>query len=469
MTISSSEIASTLAERRKNVREALGADETKSVEQLLAALTLDDDARRRIGLQASKLVAGMRNRRRRFGGLDDFLAEYSLSTEEGVALMCIAEALLRIPDPATADRLIGDKMGSVAWKTHLGSSDSVFVNASTWALMLTGEIVRLDPMGFDRPASLLEGLVARLSEPVIRQAMMRAMRVLGRQFVMGRTIAEALDRARDDPAYIYSYDMLGEAARTAADAERYFAAYVEAARAIGGAAQADVPADNPGMSVKLSALHPRFEYAQSARAVPVVIDRVRELAKLCRDYNIGLTVDAEEAERLDISLDVIAAVAADPALTGWDGFGLAVQAYQTRGMALIDWLGALAEATHQRLCVRLVKGAYWDTEIKRAQERGLAGYPVFTRKASTDLSYLVCAERLLGMQDRIFSQFATHNARTAAAVLEMAGNSDAFEFQRLHGMGEPLYDQLVGPDSEISCRVYAPVGSHENLLPYLVR
>ncbi len=405
------------------------------------------------------------------GGLDAFLHEYELSSREGVVLMCLAEALLRIPDAETANLLIKDKLADADWRRHLGGSESLFVNASTWALMLTGRVVSLDQEGQDL-AGVLRRLVARSGEPVIRQAVTQAMRILGRQFVMGRTIDEALERARanEKRGYRYSYDMLGESARTMKDAERYDRSYRAAIAAIGRAAAGRGPIEGPGISVKLSALHPRYEFAQRHRAMEELVPRLVALAQLARDQKIGFTVDAEEAERLDLSLDVIEAVSGDPSLAGWNGFGLAIQGYQKRAVPLVDWLADMAKRHKRRLMVRLVKGAYWDSEIKQSQERGLEGYPVFTRKASTDVSYMACAKRLLADEAAFYPQFATHNAHSVAAILELAGNRRDFEFQRLHGMGEALYEHIVAPDATgHPCRVYAPVGSHEDLLAYLVR
>ncbi|MGE0255929.1 MAG: bifunctional proline dehydrogenase/L-glutamate gamma-semialdehyde dehydrogenase PutA [Alphaproteobacteria bacterium] len=460
-----------LAAARASLRARTRADEARAAAALLAAYPLDGPARRRVEARAAGFVNGARAARRRFGGVDDFLLEYGLDTGEGVALMCLAEALLRVPDAGTADRLIADKLAGVDWERHLGHSDSLFVNASTWALLLTGEVVAAEAAVPERPASLLSRLVARLGEPVVRAAVIQAMRVLGGQFVMGRSIAEGLERAAaeaHETGARHSFDMLGEAARTQADADRYLGAYERAIAAIARAEGAGDPVAGPGLSVKLSALDPRFEWVQRGRAVPAVAGHLAGLARACKAAGIGLTVDAEEAERLEPMLDVVAAVAADRALAGWDGFGLAVQAYQKRAPDVIGWLAALSRATGRRLTVRLVKGAYWDSEIKRAQERGLDGYPVFTRKAATDVSWLVCAGQLLADPRAFYPQFATHNAHSVAAVLELAGARRDWEFQRLHGMGEPLYHQLAG-DEAPAVRVYAPVGSHEDLLPYLVR
>ncbi len=458
---------------RTAVRAAIRMDEARCVEERLAEAAMPPEARDRIAATARGLVDVLRRRHRGTGGLDAFMAEYELSSDEGIVLMCLAEALLRIPDADTADKLIKDKIGGANWERHLGSSESLFVNASTFALMLTGRVVNLDSEQAARDfAGTLGRLLARSGEPVIRQAVTQAMRILGRQFVMGRTIAEALDRAKEAEkrGYRYSYDMLGEAARTMDDADRYFEAYVRAIEAIGKKAGGRGPVAAPGISVKLSALHPRYEFAQKGRVMAELVPRLNELAALARAADIGFCVDAEEADRLDLSLDVIEAVSADPALAGWSGFGLAVQAYQKRGLPLIDWLADMARRHGRRLMVRLVKGAYWDSEIKWAQELGLPGYPVFTRKASTDVSYIACAKRLFANADAFYPQFATHNAHTLATVLELAGGSKDFEFQRLHGMGADLYDQVVGKGGMgLDCRIYAPVGSHEDLLAYLVR
>ncbi|HVM79126.1 MAG TPA: bifunctional proline dehydrogenase/L-glutamate gamma-semialdehyde dehydrogenase PutA [Stellaceae bacterium] len=446
-------------------------DETKAAERILAAAELPADMLDRIAARARGLVVEVRRQRLGKGGIDAFLHEYALSSKEGIVLMCLAEALLRIPDAETVDRLIRDKLANADWSQHLGHSDSLFVNASTWALMLTGRLMRADDAERDL-GGVLRRLVARSGEPVIRQAVTAAMRILGRQFVMGRTISEALERARtpERQGYRHSYDMLGEAARTAADARRYFESYEAAISALGAEVRGRDVADAPGISVKLSALHPRYEEAQRERALRELTPALLTLAQHAKRQGIGFTLDAEESERLDLSLDLIETLSLDPSLAGWNGFGLAVQAYQKRALALVDWLDALARRARRRLMVRLVKGAYWDSEIKRSQERGLEGYPVYTRKVATDVSYLACAKRLLHAPEAFYPQFATHNAHTLAAVLELAGARRDYEFQRLHGMGESLYEQIVGADKlDRPCRVYAPVGSHEDLLAYLVR
>ena len=456
---------------RAAVRAAYRADETACVLERIGQAALPAETVARIEQRAAGLVEAVRRERVGFGGIDAFLHEYALTSREGVTLMCLAEALLRIPDDETADRLIRDKIGGADWERHLGHSDSWFVNASTWGLMLTGRVLELD-----RPErawrGLLGKLVSRSGEPVIRQAVAQAMRILGRQFVMGRTIQEALQRAQDNEArgYRHSYDMLGEAARTAADAERYFKAYAGAIEAMGKAAGSGEPIAGPGISVKLSALHPRFEFAQRGRAVREIAPRLIELCRMAKARGLGLTVDAEEADRLEPTLDILEAAALDLSLKDWNGLGIAVQAYQKRAVPTIDWLVDLARRGRRRLVVRLVKGAYWDTEIKLAQVDGLSGYPVFTRKPSTDVSYLACASRLLRAQSVIYPAFASHNAHTIASVEAMAGSGAEFEFQRLHGMGEALYDAVfaTAPVSH-ACRIYAPVGSHEDLLAYLVR
>jgi len=446
-------------------------DETEAVACILAAAEIPVDMRHCIGERARGIVAAVRRDRLGKGGIDAFLHEYALSSPEGVALLCLAEALLRIPDAETVDRLIRDKIGSADWESHLGRSESMFINASTWALMLTGRLLHIVSPAPDL-RTVLRRFVARSSEPVLRQAVTAAMHIIGRQFVMGRTIGEALERARgaEQQGYRHSYDMLGEAAHTAADAARYAAAYDDAIAAIGRSWGGRIIADAPGISIKLSALHPRYEMAQRARVLSEVSLILLELSRHARGAGIGLTIDAEEADRLDLSLDLFEALALSPDLADWDGLGLAVQAYQKRALPVIEWLADLARRSGRRLMVRLVKGAYWDSEIKRTQELGLDGYPVYTRKVATDVSYLACARRLLAFGPIFYPQFATHNAHTVAALLEFAGERRDYEFQRLHGMGEALYEQIVGAERlDRPCRVYAPVGSHEDLLPYLVR
>ncbi|MDN3516984.1 bifunctional proline dehydrogenase/L-glutamate gamma-semialdehyde dehydrogenase PutA [Aquisalimonas lutea] len=457
---------------RQAIREAYHMDETRMVDQLTAEAATEPAQQEAVAREAARLVNHVRDNRVSQGGVDALLHEYDLSSKEGVVLMCLAEALMRVPDSATADRLIQDKISTGDWESHLGHSESIFVNASTWGLMLTGRVVRFDERSTRDLAYTVRRMVQRSGEPVIRQAIRQAMRIMGRQFVIGRTIDEAIKRAREDEkqGYRHSYDMLGEAARTMDDADRYYASYQNAIKAIARAGKGRGVLDGPGISVKLSALHPRYELGQFHRSRDILVERLGHLAELARDADIGLCVDAEEADRLDISLDVIEAVSGDASLSGWDGFGLAVQAYQKRAAPLIDWLADLARRHDRRLMVRLVKGAYWDSEVKRAQEGGHPEYPVFTRKVSTDVSYLACARRLLRAgAECIYPQFATHNAHTLAWVMQEAGDAP-YEFQRLHGMGEALYEPIVGRGrGHRPVRIYAPVGSHEELLPYLVR
>ncbi len=449
------------------------ADEARLREKLLAELDWSDDQRAAILARARGWVRELRERPGSASLLDRFLAEHALTSREGVALLCLAEAALRIPDEATLDALIRDKLGGTDWHrgdaSKGGGTGSLFVNASTWALMLTGRVLSWHQ---DMEQDLLGALRRRVQqsgEPLVRQALRAAMRILGEQFVMGRDIDAALVRAGkgDEARYRHSFDMLGEAARTDADALRYLEGYRGAIRAVGEASAGAGPIEGPGISIKLSALHPRFELAQAKRLSAELLPRLRELARLAAAAGIGLTIDAEEAARLDLQLDLFAALCADPGLAGWDGLGIAVQAYQRRALAVVSFLAELTQGQGRRIMVRLVKGAYWDTEIKRAQQQGLPGYPVLTRKLSTDLCWLACAQRLVAHSDRIFPQFATHNAHSIAAVLSLASDRP-FELQRLHGMGESLHD-LVLTDAGVPCRAYDPVGSHADLLPYLVR
>jgi RHH-type proline utilization regulon transcriptional repressor/proline dehydrogenase/delta 1-pyrroline-5-carboxylate dehydrogenase len=449
------------------------ADESEAVRELMQLARLDAATGAQVRQLAVELVESVRRNRTRKGGLDAFLRQYDLASREGVILMCLAEALLRIPDADTADRLIADKIAAGNWSEHVGSSDSLFVNASTWGLLLTGKLVRPDPEDLSNPGAVVARLATRLGEPVVRAALRQAMRIMGHQFVMGRTIEEALERSGqgDNRLYRYSFDMLGEAAMTTEDALRYLEAYSHAIAQV-GAARADLPDEAaPGISVKLSALFPRYEFAQRERVLAELAPRLLQLAAQARDVRVALTVDAEEAERLEISLELIDRVLQAPFVAGWGGFGLALQAYQKRAPDVLRWLIERARTHQRRLVVRLVKGAYWDSEIKRAQERGLAGYPVFTRKPNTDVAYLACARLLLAGGDVVYPQFATHNAHTVASVIHLArAAGKPFEFQRLHGMGEELYAEIVGADKrDLPCRVYAPVGAHEDLLPYLVR
>jgi RHH-type proline utilization regulon transcriptional repressor/proline dehydrogenase/delta 1-pyrroline-5-carboxylate dehydrogenase len=448
------------------------ADETELVGRLLAEAELGAEAASRVADNAQDLVRRVRKRRDEQGALEAFMQEYDLSSEEGVVLMCLAEALLRIPDDDTAEALIADKLSAADWESHLGKSHSVFVNASTWGLMLTGKLVSLGSGAERSIGSILGRMVNRSGEPVMRSAIRQAMRIMGFQYVMGRNIEEALERAqrKKNRPYRYSFDMLGEAALTAPDAERYFESYCDGIRAI-GSQRADTDIFSaPSISVKLSALHPRYEFTQHERVTQEIVPRLRKLALLAREHDVALTVDAEEADRLMLSLDAFAAVLRDPELQGWDGFGLAIQTYLKMAGGVIDLLTGLAREAGHRLPVRLVKGAYWDAEIKHAQVEGFGGYPVFTRKANTDVSFIACARRVLARRREFYPQFATHNAHTIAVISELAGQRLDYEFQRLHGMGEDLYGEVMNnPGFNHACRVYAPVGSHEDLLPYLVR
>jgi RHH-type transcriptional regulator, proline utilization regulon repressor / proline dehydrogenase / delta 1-pyrroline-5-carboxylate dehydrogenase len=455
-------------EDRAAMRRLHRLDEAEALAPLLHAAALPPEAARRVQDRARALVRHARAAHRPGADVSAFLAEFGLGTPEGVALLCLAEALLRIPDAATQDALIDATLGEADWAAHLGQADSLAVNASAFAFMLSGRVLGLDERG--RIPAAIARTVRRLGEPVIRTALRQGMRGLARQFVMGRTIEEALERAggAEGRRWRHSFDMLGEAARTAADAARYLAAYRHAVGAVGRASAGRSPVEGPGVSVKLSALHPRYEALQADRCVPALVAALGALAREAKAQGIGLAVDAEEAERLETSLDVFAAVRADPALAGWDGLGLVVQAYQKRAPAVVEWTAALARRTGQAIPVRLVKGAYWDAEVKQTQVRGLPDYPVFTRKAATDVSWLACARRLLELRGVLRPAFATHNAHGLAFVLELAGaRGGGFEMQRLHGMGEALYDRVVGREAPV--RVYAPVGSHEDLLAYLVR
>ena len=454
---------------RTSITAAYRRDEAEAVGWLLA-----QPARPHADAHAlaHRLVSSVRTKRTRASGVDALMHEFSLSSEEGVALMCLAEALLRIPDSDTADRLIADKISKGDWRKHLGESPSLFVNAATWGLLITGKLV-----GTSSEAGLgsaLSKLIGKGGEPLIRKGVDLAMRMLGNQFVTGQTIDEAIKNSRDNEArgYRYSYDMLGEAALTEADAQAYYASYEKAIHAIGKASNGRGIKDGPGISVKLSALHPRYSRAQHARVMGELLPRLRSLVLLAKQYNIGLNIDAEEADRLEISLDLMEALAYDPALAGFDGIGFVVQAYQKRCPFVIDFLVDLARRSGRKFMVRLVKGAYWDAEIKRAQVDGMKGYPVYTRKIYTDVSYLNSAKKLLGVTDVLYPQFATHNAHSLAVIYTWAkadGVRD-YEFQCLHGMGETLYDQVVGKENlDKPCRIYAPVGSHETLLAYLVR
>ena len=432
---------------------------------LLAAAGRPEAAEAGIDVRTRRLVEAIRARTRGLGGVEDFLHAYALSTKEGLALMVLAEALLRVPDADTADRLIEDKLKAGDWAHHDTRSAALLVSASAWTLGITARVIHPG----ETPEGIVDAMVKRLGLPAVRTATRQAMRLLGSHFVLGQTIEEALARAGHHRKFLYSFDMLGEGARTAEDAERYFESYAGAIDAIGKSAGNDALPKRPGISVKLSALHPRYEPLSRERVLRELPPKLLELARLAKSHELNFTVDAEEADRLELSLEVIAAVLRDSSLGGWDGFGLAVQSYQKRAGAVIGWIAQAAEALDRRLMVRLVKGAYWDTEVKRAQERGLADYPVFTRKAMTDLCYADCVRRLLAARPRLYPQFATHNALTVASVIEDAGGTDGYEFQRLHGMGEALYESLLAELPGLTCRVYAPVGGYADLLAYLVR
>jgi RHH-type proline utilization regulon transcriptional repressor/proline dehydrogenase/delta 1-pyrroline-5-carboxylate dehydrogenase len=442
-------------------------DDAAFAARLLAAPPLSHEQNARIDSLASRLIGAIRSGDRGFGGVEDMLREFALSTREGLALMVMAEALLRVPDAATADRFIEDKLGQGDFAHHQTKSSALLVNASAWALGLSARVIQPG----ETPLGTLGAIAKRIGLPAVRTATRQAMRLMGNHFVLGETIEAALERAADDHVHghRYSFDMLGEGARTAAGAKRYFESYAKAIGAIGRAAGNKLLPDRPGISVKLSALHPRYEALSCERVMAELVPQVVDLAQQAKAFDLNFTVDAEEADRLELSLDVIAAVLADDSLKGWNGFGLAIQAYQKRGEAVIDYIGSLAHRYDRRMMVRLVKGAYWDTEIKRTQERGLDGYPVFTRKAMTDLNYIACAQKLLALRPRIFPQFATHNALSVATVAELAGRGEDYEFQRLHGMGDALYAQLNADRPDLACRTYAPVGSHRDLLAYLVR
>lgn len=457
---------------RAAINQAYRIDELSLITELCEKAVLGQQQMAGTKSSAMKLVEAVRMERKKSTGIDSFLTEYALSSDEGIALMCLAEALLRVPDNATIDNLIKDKLAGGDWKSHRGQSESFFVNATTWALMLTGKVLTPEKADNTLTKALMK-LVSRSSEVVVRTAVDKAMRIMSKQFVMGRTINEALTRAKKKEAkgYRYSYDMLGEAALTSIDAARYFEAYRVAIESIGKKADKNSDVYNrPGISIKLSALHPRYNESQQERVMAELPPKLLALARLAKDYDIALTVDAEESERLDLSLDIIEKVFCDDSLNGWNGFGLALQSYQKRAFYVLDWLADLARKKQRRIMVRLIKGAYWDSEIKKAQMQGLSEYPVFTRKVFTDVSFQACAKKILTMTDAIYPQFATHNAYSVAMILNIVGDYKDFEFQCLHGMGNELYEHVVPKEFYgIPCRIYAPVGSHEDLLPYLVR
>ena len=455
---------------RKKIHYLYHQDETECVKNLLNNLDISIKANKNIQNSASTLVKQIREENESHGGLDAFLQEFKLSSEEGVALMCLAEALLRVPDSQTADQLIQDKLSKGDWQSHLGESESFFVNASTWGLMLTGKVVALDKTTVNDAGDFFGKLIARSGEPIIRTAVKQAMKIMGKQFVLAENIEQGLvvAKEKEDKGYNYSYDMLGEAARTEEDALGYFQAYRTAIEAIGKHSAQDNPYSNPGISVKLSALHPRYEYLKESEILGILYPRLLELGIQASSFDIGLTIDAEESERLEPSLSLLNKLCYEPGLQNWSGLGFVVQAYQKRATAVIDWIENLSKETGKRIMVRLVKGAYWDSEIKKAQIEGYDDYPVFTRKIATDVSYLVCAQKLLNNPECFYPLFATHNAHTVASILEFAGERRDFEFQCLHGMGEILYDHAINAHN-VNCRIYAPVGPHKDLLAYLVR
>lgn len=456
-------------ELRQAITRAYRRDETEAVEDMLERAQMSQDERTAADRLARQLVKQVRESRRRASGVDALMHEFSLSSEEGIALMCLAEALLRIPDKATRNKLIHDKISGGDWKSHLGNSPSLFVNAAAWGLLVTGKLTTAP--GQQNLGNALTRIVSKGGEPLIRKGVDYAMRMLGKQFVTGQTIEEALKngKEREQLGYLYSFDMLGEAAMTEADADRYYQDYVNAIHAIGKDAAGKGIYEGNGISVKLSAIHPRYSRAQHHRVMSELLPRLKELFLLGKQYDIGINIDAEEANRLELSLDLMEALVSDPDLAGYHGIGFVVQAYQKRCPFVIDYLIDLARRNNQKLMIRLVKGAYWDSEIKWAQVDGMNGYPTYTRKVHTDISYLACARKLLDAQDAVFPQFATHNAYTLAAIYQM-GKGKQFEHQCLHGMGETLYDQVVGPQNlGRHVRVYAPVGTHETLLAYLVR
>lgn len=454
---------------RQAVTDAYRRDEIEAVQDMLQRAQMTDEERNAASELARRLVTQVRASRTKASGVDALMHEFSLSSEEGVALMCLAEALLRIPDNATRDRLIADKISEGNWKSHLNNSPSLFVNAAAWGLLITGKLTT--NTSEKNMGSALSRMISKGGAPLIRQGVNYAMRLLGKQFVTGQTIEEALQngKEREKMGYRFSFDMLGEAAYTEEDANRYYNDYVQAIHAIGKDAAGQGVYEGNGISVKLSAIHPRYSRAQHERVMSELLPRLKELFLLGKKYDIGINIDAEEANRLELSLDLMEALVSDPDLAGYKGIGFVVQAYQKRCPFVIDYLIDLARRNNQKLMIRLVKGAYWDSEVKWAQVDGMEGYPTYTRKVHTDISYLACARKLLDAQDAVFPQFATHNAYTLGAIYQMGKGKD-FEHQCLHGMGETLYDQVVGPQNlGRRVRVYAPVGTHETLLAYLVR
>jgi RHH-type transcriptional regulator, proline utilization regulon repressor / proline dehydrogenase / delta 1-pyrroline-5-carboxylate dehydrogenase len=457
---------------RDAITNAYRMDETECINQLIPLATFPEKEQVHIAQIAKQLVKETREYKKRIGKIDTLLHQYDLSTDEGIALMCLAEALLRIPDKATMDKFISDKISTAEWKNHLSTENSFFVNAATWSLLLTGKIYAPTLDQNKNLMSSLKRTSSRLGVAMIRPVILQMMKAIGKQFVMGEDINAALKRAIPLEAmnYSFSYDMLGEAARTAEDALQYYTSYVQAMEAIGNVAKTMSPIKNPGISIKLSALHPRYEYTQRERILNELPPRLLSLAQRAKKSNIMLVIDAEEVDRLDLSLDIFERVYRDPSLAGWEGLGLALQAYQKRTSFVIDWLSDLVRQQGTRIMVRLVKGAYWDAEIKMSQYQGLNAYPVFTRKHATDVAYLACAKKLLAHPDCFYPQFGTHNAYSVAAILALTNSKSEFEFQCLHGMGRPLYDQIVDQTKfNRPVRIYAPVGTHKDLLGYLVR
>ncbi|MEF1158338.1 bifunctional proline dehydrogenase/L-glutamate gamma-semialdehyde dehydrogenase PutA, partial [Vibrio parahaemolyticus] len=446
-------------------------DESQWLEQLLPLATPTTEEKSAITNQTTKLIEAIRADKKSIQMIDALLLEYSLDTQEGILLMCLAEALMRIPDAATADALIKDKLSVADWKSHLKNSDSVFVNASTWGLMLTGKVVGLGEQGTQSPSQAVNRLVNKFSEPVIRKAMYQAMKIMGHQFVRGRTIEEAQKNGRPmrDKGFTYSFDMLGEAALTTADANKYFKDYLMAIEAVGRETYGNDTSPAPSVSIKLSALHPRYEVANEERVMTELYETLMQLLKRAIEVDVAITIDAEEADRLELSLKLFEKIYRSDLVKGWGKFGLVVQAYSKRALPVLVWLNALAKEQGDLIPLRLVKGAYWDSEIKWSQQAGYENYPVYTRKEATDVAYLACARFLLseGVRGNIFPQFASHNAHTVTAIAVMAQHKD-FEFQRLHGMGDSLYNHVMEKYGQ-PVRIYAPVGSHADLLPYLVR